>query len=243
MVAFLRRLAALDPTGYRELAYGDAPAPAASFGAPASGAGFDAVLADCARCHGVDGQGRGPGPVPWLAGLSADYLADSLRLFASGRRPSGIMTPVAAALDPVTIDRLAAHYAGLPPPRRASAGATAPPDLPAAGRALVEHGRPAAGIPACGHCHGPDAVADNPRFPDLDGQYAAYLARQLRLWTARRRGGEYATLMHSAAHRLDETRILAVSAYYAGLAPASADGGDRGDGAAVGPGGSDGRSR
>lgn len=208
MVAFLRRLPVLDAGAYRQLAYG------ADRGDIRTADAFGRVLADCARCHGRDGRGRGPGPVPRLAGLEAEYLYASLQDYASGERASGIMQPVAVGLDPALRRRLADHYATLPAPARPQP--SFPDRLLAEGQRLATAGEPRHGIPPCGHCHGPQAVADNPRFPTLDGQYADYLSRQLHLWAKRARGGDYAVIMNTAAHRLRPEQIVAAAAYYAG---------------------------
>jgi cytochrome c553 len=71
MVAFLRELPSMDEATYRDLAYGEKLAP------PADAAGtLRQVLADCARCHGEDGLGRGPA-IPILAGQSEAYLLEA----------------------------------------------------------------------------------------------------------------------------------------------------------------------
>ncbi|TIQ12484.1 c-type cytochrome, partial [Mesorhizobium sp.] len=49
------------------------------------------ALADCARCHGGDGLGRGPA-IPVLAGQGEAYLLESLRAYAEEGRASGLMS-------------------------------------------------------------------------------------------------------------------------------------------------------
>jgi sulfide dehydrogenase cytochrome subunit len=43
----------------------------------------------CAGCHGTDG--KSPGAIPAINGKSADYIAQSMRDFQSGKRPSTVM--------------------------------------------------------------------------------------------------------------------------------------------------------
>ena len=56
----------------------------------AAGASGEALSYTCAGCHGTNGASTGPAS-PSLAGMSAVYLADSMRAFKSGDRESTIM--------------------------------------------------------------------------------------------------------------------------------------------------------
>ena len=57
-------------------------------------------------------------------------------------------------------------------------------------------------------------------YPRLDGQYAGYLALQLRLFRDGGRGGtRYAPIMERAAAGLGDRDIADVAAYYASLPP------------------------
>ncbi|MEX2628971.1 MAG: c-type cytochrome [Tistlia sp.] len=219
LVAFLRRLPGLDAEGYRTLAYGNSP-PASEPAAEILEEGVPPGLASCARCHD---DGLAPAVsrlVPRLAGLSRDYLATALTHYAEGRRPSGIMEPVAVALDPGEIAALADHYAGLP---RAPAADAVPadPESLALGERIATRGLPEALVPACLACHGETRLAI---FPSLDGQPAPYLAGQLRLWREGVRGETpQDRLMAPIAKRLTEAEVEAVATYFetrAGGAPA-----------------------
>ncbi len=227
MVAFLERLPALEPDGYRALAFGDA-ADGGRSGLPHAGLASAnlPVLADCTRCHGRDGRGRGSGAAPRLAGQDRAYLLDSLRAYAGGGRHSGIMQPVAGALDARQIARLADHYAGLPATAAPPPG-TSDPALLARGAALAREGSGPRRIPACTHCHRPDGASVRPGYPVLAGQHGDYLALQLRLFRdGHRGGGPYAELMRHAAANLADDDIEALSAYYASRPskPAAAQG-------------------
>ncbi|MCB1883281.1 MAG: c-type cytochrome, partial [Geminicoccaceae bacterium] len=107
VVAFLRKLPGMTPEAYRGLALG-----------PAAGKGRGDPIDGCARCHGYDGLGRAPGAVPVLARLGEPYLYASLKAYASGERPSGVMQPQAKGLDDAAMRALASTYAGAKPAAR-----------------------------------------------------------------------------------------------------------------------------
>lgn len=208
MVAFLRELPELSPEGYRELAFGPVEPEAL---APAT-TGLDAVIADCARCHGEDGMGRGEA-VPILAGQHPAYLEASLAAYAAGRRHSGVMEQAALQADSELYDDLAEYFGSLPAqPVGTEVGA----ELVEQGREIAENGIPADDIPRCESCHTrPEA---NPHYPKLAGQKQYYLKRQLELFAAEKRGGTpLHDLMHEFAHKLEPAQIDALAAYYASL--------------------------
>jgi len=253
VVAFLRQLEGMDAQHYLDLAYGgrvqaDPIAATAASDLRVLWDATGAALADCARCHGEDGNAQGQGTIPRLAGQSREYLVASLTAYAEGARESGIMRPLAAALDAATIEALATHYARLPPsaplparpgavaatlrllPDRKGAWLLAPLDaagMAAAvdrGAALAAAGSADGKVPACRQCHGPGAADRNPVFPRLDGQPPEYLALQLALFRQGRRGGSaWQGLMQVAAERLDARQIRDLALYYHSLQPTRAD--------------------
>lgn len=217
MVAFLQALPGMSARRYRELALGmESHGPMTVERATPQDDPLGAVLDDCARCHALDGGGR-EGAFPRLAGQSQAYLLGALQAYADEKRYSGIMQPIAAALEPPVMRALARHYAELPVPTRAD-HSSAPADALAQGQALAERGVPERGIPSCVHCHGPKRSPRNPMYPSIAGQHAGYLKQQLELFTAGKRGGsEYAQVMHSAAQRLTPEQMQALADYYASL--------------------------
>jgi cytochrome c553 len=66
----------------------------------------------CVQCHGANGISVLPN-APHLAGQPEIYLADQLRQFRSGRRPSEVMAVIAKPLTDREIDDLAAWYAAI----------------------------------------------------------------------------------------------------------------------------------
>jgi cytochrome c553 len=219
MVAFLRRMPRLDAAGYRGLVYGharppaDAPANLSLSGSPSPPS---AVRSVCARCHGLDGTGRGPGAFPSLAGQRAEYLYVSLRAFSDRRRFSAIMSGVAASLSDHDMRAAAAYYAGLPPREGDRADQTS--GL-ARGAAIASRGVPERDVPACVECHGPTDRPKNPAYPRLAGQHVRYLGQQLQLLQEQRRGGSAnVTLMHVFVDRLRPEEIRDVTIYYGSTA-------------------------
>jgi cytochrome c553 len=211
MTAFLLQLPDMQPEAYRMLALGEV---AENYDAGLEGLAdpFAPVLAECARCHGRDGSGRGVGAFPILKGQSEAYLFASLQAYAQGRRHSGIMQPAAVPLDEPQMRRLAAHYAN------AGAFASGAALDAGPGAAIARQGVPADGIPACVSCHEPRG-ARYPAYPALRGQTADYIAGQLRLFRDGARGGTaYAHIMATIARRLDDAQIDAVAAYF-GMTP------------------------
>lgn len=201
MVAFLRELPGMDAETYRGLAFVKADRSGVD---PAHG--LDAVLADCARCHGSDGLGRSPA-VPALAGQGERYLLESLRAYAGGARPSGIMEMAVSGVAPEMFGELARFYSRLA--WRASQEA---PSTAFAGRRIFEQGVPARRVPACAGCHRP--IDRHPRYPEIRGQSPSFLENQLRLFRDGKRGGsDYAHLMTNAAAALSDDDIDALASF------------------------------
>ena len=177
----------------------------------------------CAQCHAFNGVSDASGAFPRLAGQSAHYLAEQLRDFASGLRSNAFMTPIAKALTADDIADVAAYYSGLDAPflplRK--------PDeaLVKAGEQLAKVGNESRRIQACDNCHGPGGAGEPPTLPYLAGQYATYIAFELRMWQRGYRKNS-PDGMAVVARALDEREIAAVAAYYqqvrgAGALPAS----------------------
>jgi cytochrome c553 len=206
MVAFLRHLPDQNTAAYARLT-GIVGTPGFLDGdvaRPASATPFDP--APCGRCHGADGMGRA-GAFPRLAGLSEIYIANALRAFRDGSRPSGFMQPVAASLTDAQIAAAAKYFSALP---EQTASAT------------ERQGEPPAGVQKCLSCHVRDAAQRQPAIPDLAGQPPGYLATQLHLLAS----GERPSPVR-AAHQVPENQVAALVGYLSapaatGPAPAAA---------------------
>jgi len=220
MVAFLQALPSLDANEYRRMAMGE-PRPAAD--APIRNLlpeeAPPALAASCARCHGVDEVERGLGAFPKLAGQKPDYLLASLEAYASGRRGSGMMEPIAAALTPETMRELVQYYSRLPAGKQSSESNNHSSAIER-GRAIAHYGIPGQRVPACIECHGPSLIPRNPAYPLLAGQYPEYLILQLELFKKKTRGGTaYSHLMHFVAGGLTAEQMSDVARYFASLNP------------------------
>lgn len=219
MVAFLQTLPTLERTGYLELTgtsrtAPDDQLPLEDLTGPSPPVP-DAIAENCARCHGVDGLGRGAGAFPRLAGQQIEYLSGSLLAYARGQRHSGVMEPVAASLGADDIQQIAEYYGNLPAP--GPAASESDQQLVALGRRIAYEGIPDRLIPACRECHGPAALR-NPNYPRLAGQYARYIELQLSLFQQKQRGGTaYHEIMHKFAGQLTEEHVRAVAQFYASL--------------------------
>ena len=72
------------------------------------------MLADtCAGCHGTDGASGGPA-TPTIAGMSEDYLVETMKAYKSGDRWSTIMGRIAKGYTDEEIMAMSQHYAALP---------------------------------------------------------------------------------------------------------------------------------
>jgi cytochrome c553 len=180
-------------------------------GAVIAAQGTMAGAPPCAQCHAFDGVSDASGAFPRVAGQSAYYLAEQLRDFASGMRSNALMTPIAKALTADDIADVAAYFAGLDAPflplRK--------PDeaLVKAGEQLAKVGSESRRIQACDNCHGPGGAGEPPALPYLAGQYAPYIAFELRMW---QRGYRVNSPdgMAVVARALNDREIEAVAAYY-----------------------------
>lgn len=88
--------------------------------------------------------------------------------------------------------------------------------------AEIERGR--AKSVQCVACHGPRGVAQNPTFPHLAGQHAAYLKAQLERF---RSGDREHPLMTPIAISLSDEEIRALAVYFASVTSEAPEGGPR----------------
>ncbi|TWC39690.1 cbb3-type cytochrome c oxidase subunit III [Pseudomonas sp. SJZ079] len=179
-------------------------------GDAAAGQGKVAV---CGACHGADGNSVAPN-FPKLAGQGERYLLKQLHDIKSGGRQVVEMTGLLDNLSEQDLADIAAYFSS----QQMSVGA-ADPKLVERGEALFRGGKLEEGMPACTGCHSPNGAGlDAAGFPQLGGQHAGYVAKQL---TAFREGertndGDNA-IMRTIAGKLSNKDIEAVSSYVQGL--------------------------
>jgi cytochrome c553 len=216
VVAFVRKLPKLGPKVYHELVFGkNTSMQSGGGGAFLVSAVSSDLFQSCLSCHGREGQRPPSKLVPLLHGLRREYLVGQLEAFRSGRRHSGIMQPVAAALPQSAVQGVADFYARLVPPPVLARDAAL--DIIEKGKVLATQGSAYQRIPACLTCHRSDAVAI---FPRLHGQSADYLTGRLQRWKAGNvPNTESEAIMAPIAKLLNEEQIEEVSTYFASQPP------------------------
>jgi cytochrome c553 len=192
-------------------AQGGGRVPDPARGAVIAAQGTAAGAPACAQCHAFNGVSDGSGAFPRIAALSAPYIAQQLRDFASDKRDNALMSPIAKALTSDDVADLAAYYAAVKAP---FLPLRAPdPALVSQGEKLAKVGDEARQIPGCNNCHGPGGAGEPPAIPYLAGQYASYIALELRTWQRGFRKNS-PDEMEPLAKRLSDQEIAAVAAYY-----------------------------
>lgn len=179
----------------------------------------------CAACHGTDGNSTDP-QYPKLAGQDPYYIDRQLHAFKRGSRKSDIMSGIASRLSENQIVELARYFSA----QQVKPDLVKDPQLAAIGADIFRY--PGAGVPPCIVCHGRGGYG--PGFghggmmgghmgmmmgspgvvPNLYGQHAAYIVRQLAAFARgeRRSGvmGPIASAWRARDHR-------AVAEYLSGL--------------------------
>ena len=111
---------------------------------------------------------------------------------------------------PISLRRSPRHFSALP--RRPLANRLRCSALSRAAKRSRDDGIPSRDVPACLGCHG--RPGPQPVYPELSGQPAEYVASQLKLFRAGKRGGtRYEHLMRNAAKNLSDEDIAALAAY------------------------------
>ena len=172
-----------------------------------------AKTAVCGACHAPDGNSLAPN-FPKLAGQGERYLLKQLHDIKSGNRQIVEMTGMLDNLSNQDMADIAAYYAS-----QAGSTGQADPKLVERGEALFRGGNLELGMPACIGCHSPDGSGnDLAGFPQLNGQHAAYTAKQLTDFREGNRTNDGDTMiMRAIAAKLSNKDIEAVSSYIQGL--------------------------
>ena len=170
------------------------------------------ISAQCAACHGVDGNSSEPS-FPKLAGQGEGYLYKQLLNFASGTRESLIMGPMIADISAQGLADLSAYYAS----QKVTAGLVSE-SLIEQGQKLYRAGNKKTGVPACMSCHGPrGAGIPAAKWPALSGQHARYVEMQLDAFSQGDRNNDPKDMMRDISSRLSADEKKAVSAYISAL--------------------------
>jgi cytochrome c553 len=199
------------------LAAGIAALPAAQALAQDAAKAQNIAAQVCAACHAADGNSTAPAN-PKIAGQIPEYLHKQLADFKAqgGKKPvreSPIMMPMVANLSEADMKGLAAFYAG----QKLKPAAAADKTLATLGQKLWRGGNAATGVPACAGCHGPAGAGMPAQYPRLAGQYAEYIASQLKAFKEGGRANDPNGMMRGVTARMTEREIRAVAEYAAGL--------------------------
>lgn len=171
-----------------------------------------AKSANCAGCHGADGNSSNP-VWPKLAGQSTAYIVKQLSDFKSKKRTDPMMDYQASVLSQADMDNLGAYFSS----QTGTQGA-ADEKLVAAGAKLYRGGNKKKGVAACIACHGPTG-AGNPaaKFPKLSGQHAKYVEKAMKDFRSGARSNDMNKMMQNIAEKMSDKEIQAVASYISGL--------------------------
>jgi cytochrome c553 len=203
---------AIDPLVAAALAQLASHAPDAKHGAKIAAQGIGSNIPACAQCHAYNGASDGSGAFPRIARQSTFYLFKQLLAFASGARNNAVMSPIARALNPSDAADVAAYFASVSAPFLPLADVD--PALFKRGQQLATIGDETKDVQACTNCHGPGgAGGEPPAIPYLAGQYAQYIAFELRMWQRGFRKTSPDAMGHIVKN-LDDRDIDALAAYF-----------------------------
>ncbi|EGG94966.1 Cytochrome c4 [gamma proteobacterium IMCC1989] len=199
------------------IASGDAP----TVGDAESG---KALSASCAACHGNDGNSPAPS-FPKIAGLGEKYLYKQLQDIQSGARAIVAMTGQLDNKSEQDLKDLAAYFDSQAmqlsgaKEMKVKVNSGIEVDALALGERVYRAGNSEVGVPSCMGCHSPRGLGNAPAgYPRLSGQYAEYIALQLRNFRAGERTNDGdSKIMRSVAEHMSDAEIDAVANYISGL--------------------------
>lgn len=183
-----------------------------------------ALAASCAGCHGTDGNSPAPS-FPKIAGLGEKYLLKQLHDIQSGDRAVVEMTGQLDGKSEDDLKNLAAYFNSQTmqlsgaKELKVKINSGIEVDALTLGAKVFRSGNHEVGTPSCTGCHSPRGLGNAPAgFPRLSGQYAEYIAKQLRAFRAgeRTNDGDSKT-MRSVAEHMSDAEIDAVANYISGL--------------------------
>jgi cytochrome c553 len=169
----------------------------------------------CAACHAADGNSA-IAANPRLAGQSAEYLIKQLTDLAkpagdkSGRE-NAVMSALAMTLSEDDRRNVAAWFSSQTP----KPSLARDKDSAELGQRIYRSGIPEKAVPACAGCHGPTGAGLPVLYPRIGGQFADYLAAQLKAFREGSRRNNIA--MQQIAFRMTDSEMSAVADFAAGL--------------------------
>ncbi|MDP5210827.1 cytochrome c [Microbulbifer sp. 2205BS26-8] len=180
--------------------------------------------AQCAACHGVDGNSPVPA-FPKIAGLGEKYLFKQLMDIQEGKRNVPQMIGQLDNFNEQDLQDIAAYFAAQPMQLTGSEAIAVTlnngesVDGLIFGRKLYRAGNTETGVPGCMGCHSPSGQGNAPAgYPRLSGQYPEYIEAQLKAFRVGTRTNDGDTrTMRTVASQMSDAEITAVANYIAGL--------------------------
>ncbi|UTW44464.1 cytochrome c4 [bacterium SCSIO 12696] len=183
-----------------------------------------AKAATCGACHGETGNSPTPA-FPKIAGLGEKYILKQMNDIKSGARQVPEMAGQLDAMSEQDMADIAAYFASNPMQISGAKEKDWPledinsAEFLALGEQVFRAGNAETGVPACTGCHSPSGQGNDPAgYPKIGGQFADYLAKQLKAFrsNARTNDGE-SRIMRDIAANMSDKEIEAVSNYISGL--------------------------
>ena len=164
-------------------------------------------IAQCAACHGEDGQSKDP-KIPNIGGQPKLFVMYQLFFYREGRRKNPEMNVIAKELTDAELDAIADHVAKLPP---------SPPVGGAIDEARYQRGAKLAQERICASCHNPD-YSGREQMARLAGQHPEYTLKALQDFRAGIRIGTQAA-MPETVRGLDDEALADLAHYLAHFRP------------------------
>ena len=149
-------------------------------------------IAQCAACHGEDGQSKDPN-IPHIGGQPKLFVMYQLFFYREGRRKNPEMNTIAKELSDSELDAIATYVSKLPPA----------PSRPAPDEARYQRGARLAQERICASCHNPD-YSGREQMPRLAGQHPEYTLKALQDYRAGIRIGTQAAMPETVRGLTDE---------------------------------------
>lgn len=160
----------------------------------------EALAQTCVACHGANGVS--PSPMwPNIAGQKPGYLIEQITAFRDGDREEPTMKPFVNNLSDAQIASLATYYSNMEKPGKPDAD-----KINQAGLNVRAN---------CLSCHGINGYTVNELWPNLAGQKAQYLLKQLQAF---KQGTRHSPIMNVIANELNDQQMKDVAEYYGQLA-------------------------
>jgi len=156
---------------------------------------IDDLAKACITCHGQKGISTDEN-FPNLAGQKQGYLSQEIKAFRDGKRDNPQMLPFVNRLTDDDITQLAGYFSQQKNDIKAS----------------KNYNKKGENVRAyCVSCHGMTGITVTQLWPNLAGQQAKYLQKQLHAFKS---GERQSPIMEVIAQELTDTQIEAVAEYY-----------------------------